>query len=703
MNRFDLLFEIGTEELPPKSLEEMSLALKSELVTKLNAAGLDHGDVKRFATPRRLSVLIQSLVETQPDQAVERKGPPVKAAFTVDGTPTKAATAFADSVGVAVSALERVQEAKGEFLFHKGIRRGQPTRELLPKFLQESIDALPIAKRMRWGDSTAEFVRPVHWIVLLLGSEVIDAQFFGLTTNRVTFGHRFMAPQAIPLAQASDYEAALMQAKVLADPLKRRAKVVDQINACATKVHGHAVMPDELVNEVSALVEWPVGVIGRFEERFLSLPAEVLRATLEDHQRYFSIKDSNDALTTQFVTIANIESSDPSEIRKGNERVVRPRLADAQFFWDQDRATSLESRVEALRKVTFQALLGSYYDKTQRIITLSEYLANLLKLNPTLLQHAKRASLLAKTDLITGLVGEFPELQGTMGKYYATLDNESEAVTLAIGEQYHPRFASDSLPTTEAGTVIALADKIDTIASIFTIGQKPSGTRDPYALRRLSLGVLRILREKNLDIDLKPIFSLAIDLAHEAAKQNKAPQLAEKETVLTEVLIYLNERLRGALMDDVPGVTVEVTESVFSLSIHSPVDIQKRVQAVVELLKSPESKALSSAQKRIVNLFKKSAPNQSALGMTPSFETQEEQELFDRLQALKPQIDQLTEQKKYTEALLQAAKMHGPIDRFFENVMIMADDPVVRERRLGLLLAVRSLFLTVADLSHLPG
>jgi len=703
MSCADLLFEIGTEELPPKSLDDLSQSLASELVSRLQDAGIGFGEIKRFAAPRRLALFISDLSLQQPDQPIERKGPPVKAAFAADGSATKAALAFADSVGVAVSDLERIQEPKGEFLFHRGIRKGLATKDLLPKFLHESIDKLPIAKRMRWGSSTAEFVRPVHWIVFMLGEDVVDANFFGLTSNRITYGHRFMAPGAITLTKASDYEDSLRTAYVIADPNQRKAAVVNEIQSCANAVKGTAVMREQLVNEVASLVEWPVGVVGRFEERFLSLPAEVLSATLEDHQRYFSIKDASGKLTTQFVTIANIASKNPDEVRKGNERVVRPRLADAQFFWDQDRTHHLESRIEDLRKVTFQVALGSYFDKAQRVVHLVEHLGPAFNLNQDQLQLAKRAALLAKTDLITGLVGEFPELQGTMGGYYASADGEPSEVSKAIAEHYHPRFAQDTLPSSDIGMVVALADKMDTITSIFAIGQKPSGTKDPYALRRLSLGVLRMLRERQIDLNLKPILKGAIESAHQFMGASRDSKIPDPQIVLDEVIDYLNERLRGALMDEFAGITTEVVDSVLALDIHSPIAIQRRALAVVEFLKSPEAPALSGAQKRIVNLFKKSAPNSINLDKQIQFDSPEENELYAALVEFKPQVELLAQNGQFTEALLLSSKMRKPIDNFFENVMVMAEDPQIRERRLALLHAVRSLFLTVADLSYLPG
>jgi glycyl-tRNA synthetase beta chain len=705
MSARDLLFELGTEELPPKSLELLSTALVQHVVESLEKAGLTHGQVERFATPRRLAFIVHGLSAQQPDQTVERKGPPIKAAFSADGTPTKAALAFAESVGISVDKVERVTEAKGEFLFHRGVKPGQQTTAIIAGIIESAIAALPIAKRMRWGNSSAEFVRPVHWVVLLWGQDVIPAEFFGLNTARLTYGHRFMAPQALTLNTPSEYTSALKQAFVLADPQARRATVVAQIQACAQALNGQALLRDALVDEVTALVEWPVAVTGQFAERFLNLPREALTATLEDHQRYFSIQDAHGALTTQFVTIANVASRDESEVRRGNERVVRPRLADAEFFWNLDRTKTLASRTADLTQVTFQAALGSYADKSHRITRLAEVIADRLGFESDKTKLTIRAAQLCKTDLITGMVGEFPELQGIMGGYYATADGESPVVAAAIAEHYHPRFAQDRIPASDVGCVVALADKIDTIASIFAIGQKPSGTRDPYALRRQVLGVLRIILELNVELNLGELLQIALQQSRlQAVKLNPSekglPTLAEIET---ELRAYVFERLRGYLLEENPAVTTEMIDAVLTLQTDSPVDFKLRVTALTEFVQLPEAQAITHAQKRIVNLFKKSHPTAQATVAATAFTLPVEQTLFTVLSELKPKVAALVTARRYAEALRITASLRAPIDAFFDGVMVMDDDLSVRERRLALLNDIRNLFLMVADLSALPG
>lgn len=705
MSTRDVLFEIGTEELPPKSLEILSHSLVDHVVDALVKAGISHGTVTRFATPRRLAFLIQHVAEQQPDQPIERKGPPVKAAFTADGTPTKAALAFAESVGISVERIERINEPKGEFLFHRGIKPGQRTVTLLPDMLEAAITALPIAKRMRWGNLSAEFVRPVHWVVLLWGQDVVEREFFGLKAGRLTYGHRFMAPQAISLHCPNDYVGALKSAHVVADPHARRESIVEQIKAAARQLNGQAIMREALVDEVSALVEWPVAVVGQFDQRYLALPQEVLTATLEDHQRYFSIQDNKGALTTHFVTISNIESRDVSEVKRGNERVIKPRLADAEFFWNLDKSKALASRIDDLSKVTFQAALGSYADKSARVAELSKRIAPDFGCDVAQTQLAERAAQLCKTDLITGMVGEFPELQGTMGGYYARHDGESTEVALSISEHYHPRFAQDSIPSSRLGCVLALADKIDTIASIFAIGQKPSGTRDPYALRRQVIGVLRILIEMSVDITLSRLFEFALAQSHaQAAKINPTDKARPHVAVaLPELNAYVVERLRGYLLDECPGVTTEMVDAVLAVGVDSPVDFKARALALTEFVKLPEAEAITHAQKRIANLFKKSHSEAQGVSFDNKFTLAVEKSLWQTLTDLEPKVTALVKQHQYAEALRLTAALRAPIDAFFDGVMVMDEDLTVRQRRLGLLQSVRALFLKVADLSALPG
>ncbi|MBS0394117.1 MAG: glycine--tRNA ligase subunit beta, partial [Proteobacteria bacterium] len=559
----DLLVEIGTEELPPKSLRALSQAFGDGVATGLGAAGIAHGRLQLYATPRRLAVLVRRVAERQPDQELKRRGPPVSAAFGADGQPTRAATAFAESCGTTVAALGRVTEPKGEFLHYAGVKPGAATATLLEGIVATALERLPIAKRMRWGSGTTEFVRPVHWVVLLFGHEVVPARVLGLAASNRTRGHRFMAPREIALRSPGSYAARLEKAgRVVADFDVRRERIRSGVLALAAGLGAEAVLSEALLEEVTALVEWPVPLAGRFEERFLALPPEVLIATLQDHQRYFPLRAPGGSLVARFITVANLESRAPEEVRAGNERVVRPRLADAAFFWEQDRRETLAARREALKAVTFQAQLGSYFQKSERVKALAVALAPLAGAEAAL---CARAAEIAKSDLLTGLVGEFPELQGTMGSYYARHDGEDAAVAAAMAEQYQPRFAGDALPGGAVGTALALADKLDTIVGIFAIGQKPSGTKDPFALRRLALGVLRILLERRLDLDLPALVRHALALAHAdialtAAGRAPAAKAAPAPAgdVAAEVYDYVFERLRAHYLEGDGGITTEM-------------------------------------------------------------------------------------------------------------------------------------------------
>jgi glycyl-tRNA synthetase beta chain len=709
MKTRDLLVEIGTEELPPKSLLALADAFANGVVNGLEAAGIPHGGMVRYAAPRRLAVLVRKVGEQQPDQEMKRKGPPVSAAFAADGAPTRAATAFAESCGVAVSALGRIAEAKGEFLFHTGVKPGAPTTTLLAGIVQASLDKLPIAKRMRWGSGSAEFVRPVHWLILLYGREVVPATVLGISTGQTTRGHRFMAPRELRIATPASYATRLEKAgRVIVDFEKRRERIRETVSALAQSHGGHAIIGDPLLDEVTSLVEWPEPVAGRFEERFLALPREVLIATLQDHQRYFPVEDASGRLTSLFITVANIVSRAPDEVRRGNERVVRPRLADAAFFWEQDRKAPLAARQEQLKQVTFQAQLGSYHHKSRRIRALAIALAEQFGADVEL---AGRAADLAKCDLLTGLVGEFPELQGTMGAYYARADGEPEAVATALGEQYLPRFAGDSLPATPVGTVLALADKLDTIVGAFAIGQKPTGAKDPFAVRRATLGVLRIVREGKLTVDLPALVETAFtatlaDLAIHAkpkADGQQSPGLPSADVVVREVCDYAFERLRSVYLDEGTGISSEMFDAVLDRRPPSPTDFDARLHALAEFLTLDGASALTGANKRIANLLRKSGvPEQLALDSS-LFEGAAEQGLADALAAVGPGFHAAIGAHDYRQALHVLATLRPAVDAFFDGVMVNAEDPAVRRNRLALLAAVQQAFLAVADLSRLPG
>jgi glycyl-tRNA synthetase beta chain len=706
----DLLIEIGTEELPPKSLLALADAFADGVVGGLDAAGIRHGTMKRYAAPRRLAVLVRQVAEQQPDQEIKRKGPPVSAAFTTDGAPTRAATAFAESCSVPLAALGRITEAKGEFLYHTGLKAGAATDSLLADIVRTSLDKLPIAKRMRWGSGTAEFVRPVHWIVFLYGKDVISADILSVKTGRHTRGHRFMAPRDISISTPSSYASRLEKAgRVLVDFEQRRTFIRDRVITLAESQGGRAIIGEALLDEVTSLVEWPEPICGRFEERFLSLPREVLIATLQDHQRYFPVEDAAGQLTSLFVTVANITSRAPDEVRRGNERVVRPRLADAAFFWDQDRRTSLASRVEHLKSMTFQAQLGSYHARSARIHRLARLLSPMVGADPEL---AGRAADLAKCDLLTGLVGEFPELQGTMGGYYAQQDGEPVAVSTAIGEQYLPRFAGDALPRTPTGTVLALADKLDTIVGAFAIGQKPTGAKDPFAVRRATLGALRILLEGRLDVDLahvvgKAYEATAVDLlAHAKPRgegQKPAAAVATPDVLVKEVCDYAFERLRSVYLEAGTGITSEMFDAVLDRHPSSPVDFDARLTALAEFLTIEGASALTGANKRIANILRKSDLSDALAADAALFEVEAEHVLAAALADVSPAATLAIRQRDYRGALGHLATLRPAVDAFFDGVMVNAENLAVRHNRLALLAEVQRMFLAIADLSRLPG
>ncbi|MDH3862322.1 MAG: glycine--tRNA ligase subunit beta, partial [Gammaproteobacteria bacterium] len=510
MKPADLLVEIGTEELPPKALRGLMDAFATNLGGAIDEARLEHGDVHAYASPRRLAVIVEKLAASQEDRRLSQKGPPVSVAYDDDGNPLPPATAFAKKCGVDVAELGRVKTDKGEWLAAETVEKGETSAALLPALIEQALADLPIPRRMRWGAGEAEFVRPIHWVVVLHGTEVIDGSVMGIACGNTTMGHRFHSRGPITISAPSAYlETLEREGRVIADFGVRRELVRKGVEASAIEAKGHIVDGESLYDEVAALVEWPVPVLGRFDEAFLELPREVVVSTLTGHQRYFPVADDSGALLPSFVTVANLESKEPDKVRDGNERVIRPRLADAAFFWDSDRRKALSTRREALREVVYQRGLGSLYDKSARTAEIASWVAERLGIDGS---QAGRAAELCKCDLLTGMVGEFPDLQGTMGRYYAISDGETDAVATAIGEHYHPRFAGDALPETDEGRVVAMADKLDTLAGIFTIGKKPSGNRDPFGLRRAALGIIRLSIECRLDLDLKALISKALEL-----------------------------------------------------------------------------------------------------------------------------------------------------------------------------------------------
>jgi glycyl-tRNA synthetase beta chain len=687
MSTKDLLFELRTEELPPRTLLALSSALTEGLAKGIDAAGIPHGKLHGFATPRRLAVWIEKLAQNQPDRQVERRGPPLANAFDAEGRPTQAATAFAKSCGVAVEALSKLNTEKGAWLQFRGTEHGAASTTLLKDILTQAIAALPILKRMRWGANSAEFVRPVHSVVLLYGDEVVPIEVLGLESGRVTSGHRFHSPKPITLKSAKSYEAKLRRAKVIADFGKRRETIRLGVVAAAAQVGGTALIDDALLDEVTALVEWPVPLTGQFEQRFLSLPREVVIATVQDHQRYFAVEGSDGKLSGWFVTVSNIESRDPSKVREGNERVVRPRLSDAAFFWEQDLKVSLQAHAARLSGVVFQAKLGSYADKTARVALLSELIGSRIGAGPDIRQAAE----LAKADLMTAMVGEFPELQGTMGRYYAEAQGLPREVAVAIEEHYRPRYAGDALPSTKIGQALSLADKIDTLVGIFAIEQRPTGAKDPFGLRRAALGILRILLESQLDLDL-------VDVLGAAA----AAQPVQRAAVADEVYDFIAERLRGMLLEQ-PGITAEMLDAVLANRPRSPLDAVTRLAALKEFLLLPDAVVLAAINKRIANILKKTQVSHDWVVDPQGLTEEAERGLHNALQGVRDPVLDATRQRRYADSLQALVGLRAPVNDFFDRVMVMDENAAKRNNRLALLRDVQILLGGVADLSRLPG
>ncbi len=685
-----LLIEIGTEELPPKALMTLASAFSAGICQGLEAAKLDFDGVKTFATPRRLAVSVSALATQQGDEVIQRRGPNLKAALDDEGNPTKAALGFAKSCGVDFDALGKQKTDKGEFLSFESVKKGSATTDLLQEVVARALDELPIPKRMRWGAGSAEFVRPVHWILALFDDQVVPLRFFDLASGNTTRGHRFHAPDTVVLDHADNYEQCLSRAYVMADFSHRKAIISEQVEKASESLGGVVVADESLLDEVTALVEWPVAISGSFDERFLKLPKEVLISTLKDHQRYFPVETPDGKLTQHFITISNIESKNPELVRAGNERVVRPRLEDAEFFFDKDRQTTLASRIPALDKVTFQNQLGSVGDKVRRVADLTAYMAQQLNQDEA---QARQAAQLCKCDLVTDMVGEFPELQGVMGRYYSALDGESEDIVGVLEEHYRPRFAGDILPSTVLGQMLSVADKLDTIGGIFAIGQPPTGTKDPFGLRRSALGILRILIESKIDLDLK-------DLVTNAVK--KQPVENHHDPVVDQVYAYLMERLRGYYLDQ-DQYTSEMFTSVAATHPTRPLDFNRRVLGVHGFLPLDEAPSLIAANKRIANILKKEAGDKTGVIEPTLFVEDAEIALHNALKGLQEKLPPLTAAGHYQEALVQLASLRQPIDRFFDDVMVIHEDPAIKHNRLALLTGVRELFLQIADVQHLQG
>lgn len=690
----DFLVEVGTEELPPKALRNLMTAFADGLVEGLTQARLSHESVTGYASPRRLAVLVSDLAFTQEDREKQQKGPPVSIAIDDAGKPTNTGLAFAKKCGVDFGALERVANKKGEWLSYVAVEKGQEAAALLPEIVLHALNALPIPRRMRWGNRDIEFVRPVHWLLMLHGKDTVPGSVLGLQSGNVSRGHRFHAPGEIRITEPGKYLSSLeRKGFVIADFDARRDRIVEGIAEESNKANGTAVADPALVDEVTALTEWPVAMTGRFDESFLELPKEVIIATLTGHQRYFPIVDETGDLLPAFITIANLESKEPDKVRIGNERVIQPRLADAAFFWSTDRQTPLGARVDALENVVYQQGLGSMHDKCIRNATLATLIAKQLEVDT---EMVTRAAVLAKCDLLTGMVGEFPELQGVMGCYYATLSGEDESVATAIGEQYLPRFAGDYLPTSGAGQVLAVADKLDTLAGIFVLGKKPSGKRDPFGLRRAALGVIRILIERSLDIDFAETVKAAIV---------QQPAAGADHGELREALYdFVVDRLRRYYLDQDAAISTEMFEAVRAKRPASLTDFDERLKAVAAFSRLEPAASLAAANKRTANILRQAEYDDSGKLDPALLEDAAEKTLYEALKTAEQSVRPLLEKRAYTEALTELSKLRQAVDTFFDEVMVMTDDDAVRQNRLALLAELRAQFLNIADVSRLtPG
>ncbi|MES2819309.1 MAG: glycine--tRNA ligase subunit beta [Pseudomonadota bacterium] len=679
----DFLVELGTEELPPKALKSLGEAFLAGIEKGLKAAGLAYTEAQVFAAPRRLAVRVLALAVQQPDRSLNLDGPPLQAAFDTEGKPTQAALGFAKKCGVDISAIDR----SGAKLKYSQQIPGQAAAGLLPAIVSASLNELPIPKRMRWGARKEEFVRPTQWLVMLFGDAVIDCEILAQKAGRDSRGHRFHHPESVRIGSPASYLDDLRGARVLADLGERRELISQRVAVLAAEQQGTAIVPPALLDEVASLVEWPVPLVCSFEKRFLEVPQEALITTMQDNQKYFCLLDADGKLLPRFITVANIESKDPAQIVSGNEKVVRPRLTDAEFFFKQDRKHRLESLNQRLKNVVFQAQLGSVYDKAVRVSVLAAFIAERTGGDPI---RAARAGLLSKCDLASEMVGEFPEMQGIAGYYYARNDGEADDVALALNEQYMPRGAGGELPSTLTGAAVAVADKLDTLVGIFGIGMLPTGSKDPYALRRAALGVLRILIEKQLDLDLMAAVAFAIGQFGDKVKaEGLAPQVQD----------FIFDRLRARYEDE--GVEVAVYQAVRAVNPVSPLDFDQRVQAVQSFRTLPQAAALAAANKRVSNLLSKAEGQIASSVQAHYFDNPSEFTLNAAIQQAEHAVQPLALARQYNLALAQLAGLREPVDAFFEAVLVNAEDPSVRANRYALLAKLRGLFLGVADISVL--
>lgn len=685
----DLLIEIGTEELPPKALPVLSAALSDAMSDLLTKAALEFKSVKRFASPRRLALLITGLQETQQDIEQTRYGPAVNVAFKEDGEPTPAALGFARSCNVDVSELQRSDKDGVEKLSFVVKEKGKAASELIPEMLQQSLSQLPIPKRMRWGSSRSEFVRPVHWLVMLFGDEVIDCEILDVKSGRETRGHRFHYNKPIVLTSPSDYQSQLENpGYVIADFEQRMAMIKQQVESESQKLGASPIYDDTLLEEVTSLVEYPVALTGNFEPEYLEVPQEALILTMQKNQKCFCLVADDGTLLPKFITVSNLISKDPDQVVEGNERVIRPRLADARFFFETDKQASLASRCDGLGKLIFQEKLGTVLQKTQRVEVLARSIASNLGVDE---ENCARAAVLSKCDLLTAMVGEFADLQGLMGYYYALNDGEDPSVAAALNEQYQPRFAGDSVPESDVGAILAIADKLDTMVGMFGIEQPPTGSKDPFALRRAALGILRIAVERSMPLDLSKSIQTSISSYTNA---NLAPSTAQ------EVFDFILERFKAWYLEE--GIGHGEFQSVFVLKPTKPLDFHRRVQAVQQFARLPEAANLAAANKRVSNILAKNLELDLTNDVDQALLTDsEEVRLYEELTSKELEVAPIMESGDYASALACLTSLKTAVDEFFDKVLVMADDESLKRNRLALLKRLQSLFIQVADISYL--
>jgi len=686
----DILFELGTEELPPTTLLQLSSALLHSFEKGLNEAGLSYKKIKPFATPRRLALVIEACQIQQADKTVERKGPAVNAAFDKENNPTKAALGFANSCHTTVEQLERQKTEKGEWLLFKQTQKGAETIELLPAIAETALNQLPIAKRMRWGENDFQFVRPVHWLIFMLGEQVVPCQIMGVKAERYSYGHRFHHPKGIWITTPAEYESTLQQTgMVIASFEKRRKFIRKHIGLVAEKLSSKAEIDERLLDEVTALVEWPMVIAGSFDKKYLEIPHEALIYTMKTNQKYFHLYDKENKLNNVFLTISNIKTDEPNIIRRGNERVIRPRLEDAMFFWKQDEKQTLASHLERLKNVVFQNELGSMFDKTERVRRLAGYIAEQIEAD---LIMTDRVALLSRCDLMTEMVNEFAAMQGVMGFYQAQRDGEPAEVAQALPEFYLPKFAGDALPESKQGIAVSLAEKIDTLVGIFGIGLKPTGDKDPFALRRAAIGALRLLNEKELNLNLHDL----LDIAHKGYTNELT-----NETTLQDVYDFIMSRLK--VMYTVEGKNPKTIDAVSAVNPPSIIEFNQRLDAVNHFITLPASEALSSANKRIQNILNKAGYIAVKTVNTELLQIASEKHLYEQINSIKTTTELFMEKGDYQTTLTILATLREPVDHFFDNVMVMDQDPKIKNNRLALLMELKDLLTQVADISLLQG